>query len=134
MLTMQPDLWGRCDLSAVARHAAATTSCWPARPGSTNTATRKSQKNGTLWRPFRRTTSIRPARDLPHVFVATSSTNDDRVHPGHARKMVAKMEDKAHKMCSTIENIEGGRGSGSTNRQRAEIAAMESSYFWMMLQ
>ena len=32
-----------------------------------------------------------------------------------------------------FENIEGGHGAGSTNRQRAEIHAYQFSYLWTML-
>ena len=38
----------------------------------------------------------------------TTSTRDDRVHPGHARKMVAKMKDQGHDVVY-YENIEGGQ-------------------------
>ena len=33
----------------------------------------------------------------PEIFF-TTSTRDDRVHPGHARKMVAKMNDMGYKI------------------------------------
>jgi prolyl oligopeptidase len=47
-----------------------------------------------------------------------TSTRDDRVHPGHARKMVAKLEDLGYDV-SYYENIEGGHGAAADNDQRA---------------
>ena len=67
----------------------------------------------------------------PEVFF-TTSTRDDRVHPGHARKMVAKMESMGYKVYY-YENIEGGHAGASTNEQRAKSAALEYSYLWMKL-
>src|SRR5690606_544690 len=46
-----------------------------------------------------------PARDYPATILLTS-TRDDRVHPGHARKMFAKMQE-AGKDVRYYENIEG---------------------------
>ncbi|UUZ48377.1 prolyl oligopeptidase family serine peptidase [Massilia sp. B-10] len=37
----------------------------------------------------------------------TTSTRDDRVHPAHARKMVALMQDQGHDVLYW-ENTEGG--------------------------
>ena len=62
----------------------------------------------------------------PRVFFNTS-TADDRVHPGHARKMVAKMEEMGHKVFY-FENTEGGHAGASTNQQRAERTALTYSY------
>ncbi len=67
----------------------------------------------------------------PEVFF-TTSTRDDRVHPGHARKMVAKMVSMGYKVYY-YENIEGGHAGASTNEQRAKSAALEYSYLWMKL-
>jgi prolyl oligopeptidase len=67
----------------------------------------------------------------PEVFF-TTSTRDDRVHPGHARKMAAKMIDMGHKVFY-FENTEGGHAGSSTNEQRAKTAALEFSYLLMKL-
>lgn len=67
----------------------------------------------------------------PEVFFMTS-TRDDRVHPGHARKMAAKMIDMGHKIYY-YENTEGGHGGSSTNEQRAKFDALYYSYLWMKL-
>lgn len=67
----------------------------------------------------------------PEVFF-TTSTRDDRVHPGHARKMVAKMNDMGHKTYY-YENTEGGHAGSSTNEQRAKEDALTFSYLLMKL-
>ena len=53
----------------------------------------------------------------------TTSTKDDRVHPGHARKMVAKLEALGHKPLY-YENIEGGHGGAADIKQRAYMQAL----------
>ncbi len=53
----------------------------------------------------------------------TTSTKDDRVHPGHARKMVAKLEGLGHKPLY-YENIEGGHGGAADVKQRAHLHAL----------
>jgi len=53
----------------------------------------------------------------------TTSTRDDRVHPGHARKMFAKMKAQGHNVFY-YENIEGGHGGAADNRQLAYISAL----------
>ena len=61
-----------------------------------------------------------------------TNTRDDRVHPAHARKMVAKMQAQGHPVYY-FENTEGGHGSGAVNKQKARITALEFTYLWMML-
>ncbi len=46
----------------------------------------------------------------------TTSTRDDRVHPSHARKMVAKMLEMGHDVL-LYENIEGGHGGKRCGQQ-----------------
>ncbi|MBN1893548.1 S9 family peptidase [bacterium] len=70
-------------------------------------------------------------RKYPKVLF-TTTTRDDRVHPGHARKMAAKMESLGHDFFY-YENIEGGHGSGVTNEQRAFMRSLEYMYLWKML-
>ncbi|GHE81203.1 prolyl oligopeptidase family serine peptidase [Thalassotalea profundi] len=62
----------------------------------------------------------------------TSSTRDDRVHPAHARKMVAKMENMGYDVLY-YENIEGGHAGAADINQSAEIAAMNYIYLLQQL-
>lgn len=66
------------------------------------------------------------------ITLFTTSTRDDRVHPGHARKMVAKMEAQGHNVLY-YENIEGGHGGAADNKQRAFVTALEYSFLWKQL-
>ena len=68
---------------------------------------------------------------LPRVLF-TTSTRDDRVHPGHARKMAALMIEKGHDVLYW-ENIEGGHGGAADNAQRAQMMALEYSFVWLQL-
>ncbi len=70
-------------------------------------------------------------KNYPKVFFMTS-TRDDRVHPGHARKMAAKMESYG-KPFYYYENTEGGHSAGVTNKQIAFESALIYSYLWMQL-
>ena len=65
---------------------------------------------------------------VPPVIFMTS-TRDDRVHPGHARKMMAKMKDQGHDV-RYFENIEGGHGGAADNAQRAHMAALTYTFLW----
>lgn len=66
-------------------------------------------------------------KTYPGIFF-TTSTRDDRVHPGHARKMVAKMLDQGHDVLY-YENTEGGHAGAANNEQRAQLDALIYAYF-----
>ena len=70
-------------------------------------------------------------KKYPHVLF-TTSTRDDRVHPGHARKMVARMTEQGHEVLY-YENTEGGHAGAANNQQRARIVALEYAFLWKML-
>jgi prolyl oligopeptidase len=62
----------------------------------------------------------------------TTSTRDDRVHPGHARKMVARMLGMGHNVL-LYENIEGGHGAAADNKQAAFMEALAYTFLWKEL-
>ena len=70
--------------------------------------------------------NLDPDATYPEAFFWTS-TRDDRVHPGHARKMVAKMQAQGHPVLY-YENTEGGHGAGADNDQTAVTSALEFVY------
>lgn len=74
----------------------------------------------------------RPGVSYPTVLF-TTSTRDDRVHPGHARKMYALMRQQGHDVYY-YENTEGGHGGAADNAQRARLYALEFSFLWKVLQ
>lgn len=70
--------------------------------------------------------NVRPNQRYPRVLFYTT-TRDDRVHPGHARKMAALMESMGYPIYY-FENTEGGHGSGVTSEQRARGYAITYTY------
>jgi prolyl oligopeptidase len=62
----------------------------------------------------------------------TTSTRDDRVHPGHARKMVSKMSEMGYDVL-LYENIEGGHGGAADNKQQAFMDALAYTFLWKQL-
>jgi prolyl oligopeptidase len=75
--------------------------------------------------------NARPQAPYPELLI-TTSTRDDRVHPGHARKMAARLIDQGHAVLYH-ENIEGGHGGAADNGQRAHVLALKLSYLWRRL-
>jgi len=75
--------------------------------------------------------NVQKDRRYPKILFATS-TRDDRVHPGHARKMAARMLALGHPVLY-YENIEGGHGGAADNEQRATLQALEFTYLWQQL-
>lgn len=69
--------------------------------------------------------------NYPAIFFYTS-TRDDRVHPGHARKMAAKLQNLGNKV-DYYENIEGGHHGFSTNEQLAHRLALSYTHLWRHL-
>lgn len=80
------------------------------------------------WSPYQ---NIKRGVKYPKVFFLTS-TKDDRVHPGHARKMAAKMESFGQPYLY-YENIEGGHAAASNLQQRAEQLALTYTYLRQQL-
>jgi prolyl oligopeptidase len=74
---------------------------------------------------------VRPGLQLPAVLFDTS-TRDDRVHPGHARKMVARLIENGYAPLY-YENIEGGHGGAADNAQLADVTALEYTFLWRQL-
>lgn len=75
--------------------------------------------------------NISATRHYPPVLM-TTSTRDDRVHPGHARKMTAALEAAGHPVFY-YENIEGGHAGAADNQQVAFKSALTYSFLWRML-
>ncbi len=62
----------------------------------------------------------------------TTSTRDDRVHPGHARKMAALMQEQGHDILYW-ENTEGGHGGAANNEQAARMWALTYTFLLKQL-
>jgi prolyl oligopeptidase len=75
--------------------------------------------------------NVKKGVKYPLVFFNTS-TKDDRVHPAHARKMVAKMQEQGHRVLY-FENTEGGHAGTADNEQQANLIGLNFAYLWMQL-
>ncbi|MGV6802114.1 MAG: prolyl oligopeptidase family serine peptidase [bacterium] len=75
--------------------------------------------------------NLKKDADYPRVYFFTS-TKDDRVHPGHARKMAAKMEAYGHDFLY-YENTEGGHAASANRNQTAKRLALQYTYFLRQL-
>lgn len=75
--------------------------------------------------------NLDPDTVYPLPFIYTS-TKDDRVHPGHARKFAARMDKQDHEFLY-YENTEGGHAGAANNKQTATRLALQYSYFFDLL-
>ncbi len=130
MLTQYPELFGavviQVPLLDMKRysHLLAGAS-WMAEYGNPDTADWEFIKTFSPYHLFDASKTYPPV-------LFTTSTRDDRVHPGHARKMAAKMID-AGKDVTYYENIEGGHGGAANNAQAAHMQALAYSFLWEQL-
>ncbi|MFZ4731200.1 MAG: prolyl oligopeptidase family serine peptidase [Pirellulales bacterium] len=117
MLTRRPDLWGgivcQVPLLDMRRyHTLLAGASWMGEYGNPDEPAEWEFIKG--FSPYH---NVDPATDYPPILI-TTSTRDDRVHPGHARKMAARLEEYGKPVLS-YENIEGGHGGAADNRQKA---------------
>ena len=75
--------------------------------------------------------NVRAGVNYPRTLF-TSSTRDDRVHPGHARKMVARMQAQGADVLY-YENIEGGHAGAADSNQRSFMSALVYTFLWKQL-
>jgi prolyl oligopeptidase len=75
--------------------------------------------------------NLRPRDNFPLPFVITS-TKDDRVHPGHARKYVARMIELGLPVLY-FENIDGGHSAAANLNEAARRRALEYTYLMQRL-
>jgi prolyl oligopeptidase len=75
--------------------------------------------------------NLRAREDFPLPFVVTS-TKDDRVHPGHARKYVARMTELGMPVLY-YENIDGGHAAAANLNEAARRRALEYTYLMQRL-
>ena len=75
--------------------------------------------------------NVKPGQRYPEMFFLTS-TQDDRVHPAHARKMAKKMMDMGYPALF-YEAREGGHAMAVNDEGRAFNAAMQTVYLLQQL-
>ena len=66
--------------------------------------------------------AAKPGQNYPPILIATTR-RDDRLHPGHARKMTAKLQAMGYE-AYLYEPAAGGHGYGKDNRERAAFTAL----------
>ncbi len=75
--------------------------------------------------------NVQPGKGYPPIFFYLS-TRDDRVHPGHARKMAARLEELGYDV-TFFEETEGGHGASVTHQQLAHRLALAYTHLWTRL-
>jgi prolyl oligopeptidase len=131
MLTERPDLWGAvvCQVPLLDmrryNHLLAGAS-WMGEYGNPDVP--EEWAYISRYSPYQ---NVKEGVHYPRVLF-TTSTRDDRVHPGHARKMVAKMDAQHHDVLY-YENIEGGHGGAANNQQQAFMNALAYAFLWKQL-
>jgi prolyl oligopeptidase len=75
--------------------------------------------------------NLKPGTKYPTVMFE-ANTLDDRVHPGHVRKMAAKMESMGLPVYY-FESGAGGHGSSLPNDEKARTLALAFTFLWQQL-
>jgi len=131
MLTQRPDLWNAVVvqvplLDMLRYHLLLAGASWVDEYGSPEVAEE---------RAFLETISpvarFDAKTDYPMPFFVTS-TKDDRVHPGHARKLARLFEDTG-KPFLYYENIDGGHSAAANLNEGAKRRALEWTYLFQQL-
>ena len=132
MLTMRPDLFGAivCQVPLLDMrryHTLLAGASWMGEYGDPDDP--EQWKFIQTFSPYQNVK--RDVKYPPVLF--TTSTRDDRVHPGHARKMTARMLEQGHDVLY-YENVEGGHGGAANNQQRAFMSALAYAFLWKELE
>ena len=126
MLTQYPDLFGAvvCQVPLLDMrryHELLAGASWMAEYGNPD-----DPAEWTFIERFSPYHNLQKRKRYPPILL-TTSTRDDRVHPGHARKMTALMEEQGHDVLY-YENIEGGHGGAADNAQLAYMNALDYTF------
>jgi prolyl oligopeptidase len=131
MLTQRPDLWGAVVCAAPLLdmkryHLLLAGASWMGEYGDPDVP--EEWAAIAEYSPYQ---NVRPGVEYPPVLF-TTSTLDDRVHPGHARKMAARMLEQGHDILF-YENTEGGHAGAANNEQSAYMNAIEYEFLYQRL-
>lgn len=126
MLTQRPDLWNAVVvqvplLDMLRFHLLLAGASWVDEYGSPDVPEEREWLEKMS--PYN---NFHADKDYPEPFFVTS-TKDDRVHPGHARKM-AKLFEDAGKPFLYYENIDGGHSAAANLQETARRSALEYTY------
>jgi len=131
MLTRYPELFGAlvCSVPLLDMkrfHLLLAGASWVAEYGDPD-----NPDDWVFMEPFSPYQNISADAHYPALLM-TTSTRDDRVHPGHARKMTAALEATGHRV-RYYENIEGGHAGAADNAQTAFKSALAYAFLWRVL-
>jgi len=130
-LTQRPDLFAALDigvplLDMIRYNKLLAGASWMGEYGNPDVA--EDRQFIEAYSPYQ---NLRKGVEYPKVLFYTS-TLDDRVHPGHARKMAARLAGLGQEFFY-YENTEGGHGGTANQDQLAMRTALEYAYFIRML-
>lgn len=122
MYTQRPDLWGAVVsavplLDMLRYHTLLAGASWMGEYGDPN-----DPDEGGFLRTISPYHNVSESADYPPIYLYTS-TKDDRVHPGHARKFAHLLESLGHDYLY-YENTEGGHSSAANLAESARRDAL----------
>ncbi|MFI6823732.1 prolyl oligopeptidase family protein [Micromonospora sp. NPDC050187] len=131
MLTRYPSLFGAVAahvpvLDMRRYHRLLAGALWIAEYGDPDRA-----EDWTYLREYSPYHNVRDDQAYP-PFLLITSTLDDRVHPGHARKMVARLRERGHDV-AYYENVEGGHSTAANHEQYAFVWGLTLDFLWRTL-
>lgn len=126
MLTRYPELFGavvaQAPLLDMARyHQLLAGAAWAAEYGDPDRPEDWAWLSG--YSPYHR---VEADRSYPPILLMTSA-RDDRVHPGHARKMAARLEECGHEV-HLSELTDGGHKRAATRQKAARSSALAYAF------
>ena len=126
MFTQRPDLWNAvvCKvplLDMLRYHLMLAGAAWIGEYGDPRIPEERAFLEATS--PYH---NVDPDTEYPQIFFNTS-TKDDRMHPGHARKMAKLLQDLGIDF-EYYENIDGGHSSAANLREEAKLSALEFTF------
>ncbi len=126
MLNQRPDLWNAVVvqvplLDMLRYHTLLAGASWVDEYGSPDVPEERAFLETIS--PYQNFDATKP---YPTPFFVTS-TKDDRVHPGHARKMAKKFEEAGLPFLY-YENTDGGHAAAANQTERAKRTALEYTY------
>jgi prolyl oligopeptidase len=126
MLTRYPDLFGAIDCAVplldMKRYTKLTAGAsWIGEYGDPD-----KPEDWAFLREISAYHHVEPSRPYPPILLTTSA-RDDRVHPGHARKMAAKLAALGHRVYFH-EPTEGGHAGAADNAQQAFNFALSFAF------
>jgi prolyl oligopeptidase len=126
MYTQRPDLWNAvvCQvplLDMLRYHKLLAGASWVGEYGSPDIP-----KERAFLEKISPLHNVDPQGDYPSIMFVTS-TKDDRVHPGHARKMAYLLEQYGL-VFEYYENIDGGHSASANLQETAKRTALEYTF------